>query len=78
MKVAIRGEGDRELLDALIAGEKDATQGDRLRAVRLALDGEQAVEIAEALGRSRRFVQGWAYASATAGSRRSPQLRRPP
>jgi transposase len=62
LKVTIRKEGDRELLDAVIAGEKDATQRDRLRAVRLALDGEQAVEIAVMLGRSRRFVQEWAYA----------------
>ena len=62
MHVTPRREGDVERLDALIRGEKDAVQRDRLRAARLALEGEEAVEIAEALGRSRRFVQEWAYA----------------
>lgn len=62
MKVKIRGEGDRERLDTLIAREKVAVQRDRLRAARLALDGGEASEIAVTLGRSRRFVQEWAYA----------------
>jgi transposase len=39
-----------------------AVQRDRLRAARLALDGREASEIAATLGRSRRFVQEWAYA----------------
>jgi putative transposase len=46
----------------LIAKERNAVQRDRLRAARLSLDGRQAVEIAATLGRSRRFVQEWAYA----------------
>lgn len=62
MKLSVRREGDLERLDALIAGEKDARQRDRLRAARLALGGEEAPAIAAKLGRSRRFVQGWAYA----------------
>jgi len=40
MKVIVRREGDRERLDELIAREKVAVQRDRLRAARLALDGE--------------------------------------
>ncbi len=62
MKVMVRREGDLERLDELIAREKVAVQRDRLRAVRLALDGREASEIAATLGRSRRFVQEWAYA----------------
>jgi putative transposase len=62
MKVTVRQEGDRERLDTLIAREKVAVQRDRLRAARLALDGREASEIAATLGRSRRFVQEWAYA----------------
>jgi len=46
----------------LIARERVAVQRDRLRAVRLALDGVEALQIAATLSRSRRFVQEWAYA----------------
>ena len=62
MKLTVRQAGDREQLDALIGGEKLAVQRDRLRAVRLALDGKEALEIVATLGRSRRFVQEWVYA----------------
>ena len=62
MKVTVRREGHRVRLDELIAREKVAVQRDRLRAARLALDGEEALQIAATLGRSRRFVQEWAYA----------------
>ena len=62
MNVAVRQEGDRERLDGLIARQKDARQRDRLRAVRLALEGREALEVAQMLGRSRRFVQEWVYA----------------
>ena len=44
------------------AAERDALRRDRYRAVVLALGGEEAVEIADALGRARRSVQDWAYA----------------
>jgi transposase len=62
MRLTVGQEGDRQRLDALIGVEKLALQRDRLRAVRLALDGKEALEIAAALGRSRRFVQEWVYA----------------
>ena len=42
--------------------ERDALRRDRYRAVLLALEGEEAAEIAQALGRARRSVQDWAYA----------------
>jgi transposase len=62
MKLTVRQEGDRARLDALIDGATLAVQRDRLRAVRLALDGAEALAIGATLGRSRRFVQAWAYA----------------
>lgn len=62
MKIAAGREGDLERIDALVAREKDARQRDRLRAARLALEGKQAPAVAATLGRSRRFVQEWAYA----------------
>ncbi|MEM1354643.1 MAG: winged helix-turn-helix domain-containing protein [Planctomycetota bacterium] len=42
--------------------ENNATQRDRLRAVRLALDGLPEPAIRVMLGRNRDFVQKWAYA----------------
>jgi transposase len=68
MRLTVRQEGDVERLDALIAREKDARQRDRLRAARLALDGKEALAIAATLGRSRRFVQEWAYAYRDGGT----------
>jgi transposase len=62
MKLTVRQDGDLARLDELIDCQKLAVQRDRLRAARLALDGKEALEIAAALGRSRRFVQEWAYA----------------
>jgi transposase len=62
MDVAVGQEGDTERLETLIRREKKAVQRDRLRAVRLALDGKETLEIARSLGRSRRFVQNWVYA----------------
>jgi transposase len=62
MRVTPRQEGDLQRLDVLIRTERDAKQRDRLRAVRLALDGKEAMEIVAMLGRSRRFVQEWVYA----------------
>jgi len=49
-------------LDRRIRVEKHAIQRDRLRAVRLALDGLQEPVIRAMIGRSREFVQKWAYA----------------
>lgn len=62
MKIRLREESDRQKLQEKIAAERQATQRDRLRAALLASEGKQAVQIAGMLGRSRRFVQEWAYA----------------
>jgi transposase len=62
MDVVERKHGDRRRLTRLIAKESDAMQRDRLRSVLLVLQGRQALEVADAVGRSRRFVQRWAYA----------------
>lgn len=62
MNVIERMPGDRDRLRRLIGNERDALRRDRCRAVLLALDGDEAVEIAEKIGRSRRSVQDWVYA----------------
>jgi transposase len=61
MQVTERVAGDVLELRRRIDLEKNAKQRDRLRAVALALEGEQAPRIARMLGRSRRFVQEWVY-----------------
>ena len=61
MNVKLRDEGDGPRLRGLIDAERDAVQRDRLRAALLAAEGNEAVTIAGMLGRSRRFVQAWAY-----------------
>jgi len=61
MHLTERNSGDIEQLQQLAAEERDALRRDRYRAVILALEGREAVEIAEALGRARRSVQDWAY-----------------
>ena len=62
MDIVERNRGDGRRLIRLIAKESDAMQRDRLRSVLLVLQGRQALEVADAVGRSRRFVQRWAYA----------------
>ena len=62
MRLTERCEGDVDELRRRADAERDALRRDRYRAVLLALDGEEAVEIARALGRARRSVQDWAYA----------------
>jgi transposase len=62
MRLTERTAGDIEELRRRAAGERDALRRDRWRAVLMALDGAEAVEIAKALGRARRSVQDWAYA----------------
>jgi transposase len=62
MRLTERATGDVDELRRRAAGERDALRRDRYRAVLLALDGKEAVEIAGALGRARRSVQDWAYA----------------
>lgn len=51
----------RRRLARLITKESDAIQRDRLRSVLLALQGREMLEIAGTVGRSRAFVQRWAY-----------------
>ena len=61
MRLVERAAGDVGRLEALAAAERDALRRDRYRAVLLALEGKTAPEIADQIGRSRRFVQRWAY-----------------
>lgn len=62
MQIVERESGEMDRLRALAASETHALRRDRYRAVLLALEGEEAVVIAKAVGRSRRSVQDWAYA----------------
>jgi transposase len=62
MNIREREPGDLAEIGRRIRREKDADRRDRLRAVALALEGEQAPRIARLLGRSRRRVQDWCYA----------------
>lgn len=59
MRVTEREPGDIAELTRLARVETKALQRDRYRAVLLALEGKEAVEIAIAVGRSRRSVQDW-------------------
>jgi transposase len=61
MHIVERSPSDIDRLRELAAGETHALRRDRYRAVLLAMEGEEAVAIAKALGRSRRSVQDWAY-----------------
>lgn len=62
MHVTERSEGDVAELTRRAGAETNAMQRDRYRAVLLALEGGEAAEIAQALGRARRSVQDWVYA----------------
>jgi transposase len=62
MDIKARDIGDPERLADLIGRERNAKQRDRWRVVRLALEGWETLRIAQATGRSRAFVQRWAYA----------------
>jgi transposase len=62
MNITSHDPSDLATLDTLIAKERDALQRDRYRVARLALGGAEALHIADKLGRSRKFVQDWAYA----------------
>lgn len=62
MNIHEQARGDLEELKQRAREEKDADRRDRLRAVVLAIEGEDAPTIARLLGRSRRQVQDWAYA----------------
>jgi transposase len=62
MMVTERDAGDLRRLQELADQERDALRRDRFRAVRLALEGKETLDIADRLDRSRRSVQDWAYA----------------
>jgi len=62
MRITERQAGDLAKLKAAVRRESRADQRDRLLAVAKALEGRETLAIAEALSRSRAFVQRWAYA----------------
>jgi transposase len=80
MNIAWRMPEDRKEIQERIAAEKNAKQRDRLRVVQLAAEGQEAPRIAVMLGRSRRFVQQWAYVYRDLGLdavRATPQTGQP-
>jgi transposase len=62
MHLIERDAGDLDTLKRRTRVERDAEQRDRLRVVILAIEGLQTADIQRMLGRSRGFVQRWAYA----------------
>jgi transposase len=62
MKVFERSPGDIAELNRRVRVERKSIQRDRYRAVLLALEGQESVAIAKAVGRARRSVQDWVYA----------------
>ncbi len=79
MDVRCRDNGDRRRLVELVRSERDAKQRDRWRAALLAIEGRPEPEVRRRLGRSRRFVQRWAYAYRDGGIDARPRSspRRP-
>jgi transposase len=81
MHLVERDSGDLDTLRRRIRAERDAEQRDRLRAVVLAIEGVETADIQRMLGRSRGFVQRWAYAYRDRGIdaiARTPHPGRPP
>ena len=62
MLIEERTAGDLQRLGQLARREKRAEQKDRLMAAALAIEKLETEDIQKALGRSRGFVQRWAYA----------------
>lgn len=62
MHITLHHDDDLAELDRRVRVARQAIQRDRLRAVRLALDGLEEPVIRAMLGRSRDFVQKWCYA----------------
>lgn len=62
MDVTFHRPDDADTLGQLIRQEANAKQRDRYRVVELAVAGEPCPTIMRMLGRSRGFVQRWAYA----------------
>lgn len=61
MDVTARVPGDLTVLEQGARRGRDGRQRERYRCVLLALKGFEATQIADKLGRSRRFVQYWVY-----------------
>jgi len=81
MDVALDRPQDADTLHELIRRERNAKQRDRYRVVQLAIAGEPCPTIMRMLGRSRGFVQRWAYAYRDGGLDAiavKPQPGRPP
>jgi len=81
MDVTVHRPQDADTLDERIRQERNAKQRDRYRVVQLALAGEPCPTIMRMLGRSRGFVQRWAYAYRDGGLdaiKVKPQPGRPP
>lgn len=62
MHIQERAVGEVAELSVRIRRERDAEQRDRYRVVVLAIEGRETSEIQIQTGRSRGFVQRWAYA----------------
>src|SRR5688572_33150997 len=62
MRLTERTAGDLDELRRRARAERAALRRDRYRAVLMALDGDEAIDIARALACARRSVQDWAYA----------------
>jgi transposase len=63
MRIVERTAGDRDRLREFATREGNAGRRDRFRAVLLALDGIEKLDIARAIGRSKSFVEDWVYGS---------------
>lgn len=62
MQISVDHPTDLEQLRESIRHERDAVQRDRYRAALLAIQGEANKAIQQTLGRSKSFVERWAYA----------------
>jgi len=81
MHIVEREAGDLVRIKGLMRREHDAEQRDRLRAAALAVEQVETAEIQRMLGRSRGFVQRWAYAyrdGGIAAIARQPHPGKPP
>ena len=81
MHITEREAGDLDRLKRLARIERDAEQRDRLHAATLAIERVPTAEAQRMLGRSRGFVQRWAYAyrdGGIAAVARVPHPGRPP
>jgi len=79
--IAAHSEDDLATLNERVRTELNAKARDRARCVLFAIDGLTAPQIAERVGRSRRFVQRWCYAyrdHGLSGLETKPHTGRPP